>query len=195
LNDPGNRPFKPTKEELWAARGKSVPDLIAVGLRVLFVGINPGLYTAAVGHHFARPGNRFWPALHQSGFTSRQLSPFEEKELLADGYGIVNIVARATARADELSTGEFVGGGVLLEEKVRLFKPCFCAILGMGAYRTAFNRPMAWTGPQREKLGESSVWVLPSPSGINANYQIKHLVSMLRELRLAAEECPGSGRL
>jgi double-stranded uracil-DNA glycosylase len=190
LTDPHERPFKPTKKEVLAARGKSVPDIIAGGLKVLFVGINPGLYTAAVGHHFARPGNRFWPSLYHAGFTSRQLSPFEEKELLTAGYGIVNIVARATARADELSAEELIEGGVRLEEKVWEFRPCFCAILGIGAYRVAFRHPGARTGPQGEKLGESRVWVLPNPSGINANYPMKDLVSILRELKLAAEkEC------
>jgi double-stranded uracil-DNA glycosylase len=182
------RPFKPTKEEVQAARGKSVPDIIAAGLKVLFIGINPGLYTAAVGHHFARPGNRFWPALHQAGFTARQLSPFEESELIPAGYGIVNIVARATARADELSAEELIRGGVELEEKVRIFKPCFSAVLGLGAYRVAFQHPKAQPGLQREKLGNSSVWVLPNPSGLNASYLIKDIVNILKELRLAADE-------
>jgi double-stranded uracil-DNA glycosylase len=187
LDDP-YRPFKPTKEEVLAARGKFVPDIIAVGLKILFVGINPGLYTAAVGHHFARPGNRFWPSLYQAGFTPRQLSPFEESELIAAGYGIVNIVARATARADELSTEELIRGGVQLEEKVRIFKPNFCAILGLGAYRVAFKHPRARPGLQGEKLGNSSIWVLPNPSGLNASYLMKDLVRILKELRLAADE-------
>ena len=190
MTDQYNRPFKPTKDEILAARGKSLPDVIDAGLKILFVGINPGLYTAAVGHHFARPGNRFWPALYRAGFTSRQLSPFEEKELLAAGYGIVNVVARATARADELSAEEFIAGGVELEKKVRKFRPCFCAFLGMGAYRVAFKRPGAGTGSQEERLGGARVWVLPSPSGINASYPMENLVSILRELRLAVEkEC------
>ncbi len=185
------QPFKPTQEQVRAARGKSVPDVIAPGLKVLFCGINPGLYTAAVGHHFARPGNRFWPALHQAGFTPRQFSPFEEEELLNYGFGIINIVDHATARADELTTEELAGGGAVLEDKVRTFKPLFSAILGFGAYRLAFRRPKALPGLQPEKLGGISyAWVLPNPSGLNANYQMKDLVRMLKELKAAVDkEC------
>jgi len=183
------QPFKPTKEQVRAARGKSVPDIIAPGLKVLFCGINPGLYTAAVGHHFARPGNRFWPALHQAGFTPRQFSPFEEKELLNYGYGIINIVEHATARADELTAEELAVGGAALEDKVRTFKPLFSAILGLGAYRLAFRRPKALPGLQPEKLGTiSSAWVLPNPSGLNAGYQLKDLVRMLKELKEAVDK-------
>ena len=190
MTDPNARPFKPTKQEVLAARGKTLPDVISSGLKILFIGINPGLYTAAVGHHFGRPGNRFWPALYNAGFTSRLLSAFEEQEFLEAGYGIVNVVARATARADELSTEELIAGGVELEKKIRKFKPCFCAFIGMGAYRVAFKRPRAPIGRQSEKIGDSSVWVVPSTSGINANYQMKDLVSILQEMRLAAErEC------
>jgi len=186
------QPFKPTKEQVLAARGKSVPDVIAHGLKVLFCGINPGLYTAAVGHHFGRPGNRFWPSLHQAGFTPRQFSPFEEEELLNYGFGIINIVDHATARADELTAEELAGGGAVLEHKVRTFKPLFSAILGFGAYRLAFRRPKALPGLQPEKLGGiSSAWVLPNPSGLNANYQMKDLVRMLKELREAVEKSMG----
>lgn len=185
------QPFKPTKEQVRAARGKSVPDVIAPELKVLFCGINPGLYTAAVGHHFARPGNRFWPALHQAAFTPRQFSPFEEEELLNYGYGIINIVEHATARADELTAEELAVGGAALEDKVRTFKPLFSAILGLGAYRLAFMRPKALPGLQPEKLGGiSSAWVLPNPSGLNANYQLKDLVRMLKELKASVDkEC------
>jgi len=179
--------FKPTKEELLAAEGKGVRDVIAPGLRVLFCGINPGLYTAAVGHHFARPGNRFWPALHRSGFTPRQLSPFEERELLAYGYGITNVVGRATAAAAELGPEEFARGGRLLRAKVRRYAPRFLAVLGVGAYRAAFARPKAKTGRQEEKLGTSTVWVLPNPSGLNANYSPEDLARLFRELREAVE--------
>ncbi len=142
-----HQPFKPTKEQVRAARGKSVPDIIAPGLKVLFCGINPGLYTAAVGHHFARPGNRFWPALHQAGFTPRQFSPFEVEELLNYGFGIINIVDHATARADELTAEELAGGGAVLEDKIQTFKPLFSAILGLGAYRHGLQAPEgpAWT--------------------------------------------------
>lgn len=180
--------FKPTKEQVQAARGKSVPDVIAQGLKVLFCGINPGLYTAAVGHHFARPGNRFWPALHLAGFTPRQFSPFEEEELLNYGFGIVNIVDHATARADELTAEELVRGGAALDRKIRTFKPRFSAIMGFGAYRLAFGRPKALPGLQPEKLGGlSSAWVLPNPSGLNASYQMRDLVRMLKELKAALD--------
>lgn len=180
--------YKPSKEELLAAAGKTVPDVIARGVRVLFCGINPGLYTAAVGHHFARPGNRFWPALKASGFTERLLSPFEEHELLTNGYGITNVVARATATAAELSTEEYVEGGRLLEAKVRRYRPRFLAVLGVGAYRTAFDRPKAKLGLQPELIGKTSIWVLPNPSGLNAHYQPKDLARLFTELRLTVEE-------
>ena len=183
------QPFKPTREQIRAARGKTVPDIIAPGLKVLFCGINPGLYTAAVGHHFARPGNRFWPALYHAGFTPRQLSPSEEEKLLDYGYGVVNIVAHATARADELSTEELVAGGNALATKVRIFKPRFCAILGLGAYRQAFGHPKALPGLHPEKLGGTcSAWVFPNPSGLNANYQMDDLVRMLKELKEAVDK-------
>ena len=179
--------YKPTREELLAAAGKSVPAVIAHDLRVLFCGINPGLYTAAVGHHFARPGNRFWPALHAAGFTDKLLSPFEERELLARGYGITNVVERATATAAELSAAEYVEGGRKLKARVRRFSPSFLAVLGVGAYRTAFAQPKATLGLQPETIGETRVWVLPNPSGLNAHYQPKDLARMFRELRLAVE--------
>ena len=178
---------KPSKEELLAAAGKSVRDVIAPGLSVLFCGINPGLYTAAVGHHFARPGNRFWPALHASGFTDRLLAPHEERELLAHGYGITNVVKRATATADELSAEEYVEGGRRLAAKVRRYRPMFLAVLGVGAYRTAFGQPKAKLGLQPESIGETNVWVLPNPSGLNAHYQPKDLARMFGELRRAVE--------
>jgi TDG/mug DNA glycosylase family protein len=185
---------KPSNEELLAAAGKTVPAVIAPNLRVLFCGINPGLYTAAVGHHFARPGNRFWPALHASGFTPRLLSPFEEHELLAHGYGITNVVERATATAAELSPAEYVEGGRRLEAEVRRYRPAFLAVLGVGAYRTAFGRPKAALGLQTEPIGETSVWVLPNPSGLNAHYQPKDLARMFRELRLAVEASDAPAR-
>ncbi|XXX42154.1 G/U mismatch-specific DNA glycosylase [Sorangium sp. So ce119] len=177
------RPRRPTKEELLAAAGKTVPDVIAPDLRVLFCGINPGLYTAAVGHNFARPGNRFWPALHAGGFTDRVLSPSEERELLKLGYGITNVVERATASADELSPEELAAGGVRLAAKVRQYRPRFLAVLGIGAYRSAFGRPQAAPGPQPEALGATRLWVLPNPSGLNASYQPQKLAEMFRALR------------
>ncbi|MGE5432450.1 MAG: G/U mismatch-specific DNA glycosylase [Syntrophomonadaceae bacterium] len=177
---------RPTRQEIEAAANKKVSDIIAPGLKVLFCGINPGLYTAAVGHHFARPGNRFWPVLHLSGFTGRLLSPFEERELLKDGYGITNIVERATAAADELSREEYIEGGKVLERKLLKYKPEYIAILGVGAYRTAFNKPEAKPGLQTEKAGSTSIWVLPSTSGLNAHYQKHELAEMFRQLYLTA---------
>ncbi|HEV7905404.1 MAG TPA: G/U mismatch-specific DNA glycosylase [Pyrinomonadaceae bacterium] len=164
-----------------------MPDVIAPDLRVLFCGINPGLYTAATGYHFARPGNRFWPALYAAGFTRRLLSPAEEHELLLDGYGITNVVARATATAAELSAEEYVEGGRRLKAKVRRYRPKFIAVLGVGAYRTAFDQPKATLGLQPAGMGETRVWVLPNPSGLNAHYQPKDLARLFRELRLAVE--------
>ena len=178
--------YKPSKEEVAASAGKTVRDVIAPGLRVLFCGINPGLYSGATGRHFARPGNRFWPALHRAGFTPRQLSPFEEGELLAFGCGVTNVVARATAAAAELKPEEFVRGGRLLKTKVEKYRPRFLAVLGVGAYRAAFGRPKAALGLQEEALGPARVWVLPNPSGLNANYSLDALARLFRELRDAA---------
>jgi len=180
-----NTPWKPTKQQILAAEGKTVRDVVAPGLRVLFCGINPGLYTAAVGHHFARPGNRFWPALYAAGFTDRLVSPFDERELLPDGYGITNVVMRATASADQLTANELQEGGKLLAAKVRRYKPTFLAVLGLGAYRAAWERPKAIIGRQEETIGETIVWVLPNPSGLNAYYQAKDLARMFRELKAA----------
>jgi len=173
---------KPTKEDLVAAAGKRVPDVIAPKLRVLFCGINPGLYSAAVRHHFARPGNRFWPALHAAGFTERLLSPFEERELLNHSCGITNIVERATASADELSKKELRAGARRLERKVRQYRPRIVAVLGIGAYRTAFTQPAATLGLQPQKIQGALVWVLPNPSGLNAHYTPAALARIFREL-------------
>jgi len=175
-----------TPEELAAATGRLLPDVIAPGLRVLFCGINPGLYTAAVGHHFARPGNRFWPALHGGGFTDRLLAPHEDRALLPLGYGITNVVSRATASADELSQEELVAGGRTLAAKVRRARPRILAVLGIGAYRSAFGRPRAALGPQEETMGETRIWILPNPSGLNAHYQVADLARLFRELREGA---------
>ena len=179
------KPFKPTKQQLIEAAGKTVPDLIAPGLKVLFCGINPGLYTAAVGHHFARPGNRFWPALHQSGFTDRVVSPFDERELLKIGIGISNVVPRATATAAELTREDYIAGGRSLAAKVKRYRPRIVAILGVGAYRVAFAKPKAQVGEQPERIHDARVWVLPNPSGLNANYQLPELVKLFTELREA----------
>jgi TDG/mug DNA glycosylase family protein len=161
--------------------------VIAPDLDVLFCGINPGLYTAAVGHHFGRPGNRFWPVLHRAGFTPRLFAPSEQRDLLALGYGITNIVARATTAADELTRDELVGGARVLTRKVMRFRPRYLAIVGIGAYRTAFDRPRAKLGLQDETIGATKIWVLPNPSGLNANYRPSELVELFAELRQAVE--------
>jgi TDG/mug DNA glycosylase family protein len=179
--------WKPTREQILAAEGKTVPDVIAPHLRVLFCGINPGLYTAAVGHHFARPGNRFWPALHDAGFTDRLLSPFEERELLESGYGVTNIVARATASADGLTREEMLAGGKTLRKKVLRYKPKILAVLGLGAYRTAFEDPKAKIGRQHTAIGETILWALPNPSGLNAHYQRDELTKLFVDLKRAAD--------
>jgi double-stranded uracil-DNA glycosylase len=183
LTSPVPKPWKPTKEQLLAATDKTVRDVIAPNLRVLFSGINPGLYTAAVGHHFARPGNRFWPALYAGGFTDRVLSPFDERELLKSGYGITNVVLRATATADALTKEEVVVGGARLRAKVLRYRPRLLAVLGLGAYRTAFNQPKASVGRQEDRMGGTVLWVLPNPSGLNANYQAADLARLFRELK------------
>jgi TDG/mug DNA glycosylase family protein len=169
-----------------AAAGRAVADVAAPGLSVLFCGINPGLYSAATGHHFARPGNRFWPALHQSGITGRLLRPSEQEELLGLGVGITNIVARATARADELSKEELVAGGRLLAAKVARLRPQWLAIVGLTAYRTAFGNPGATVGPQEIMIGGAPVWVLPNPSGLNAHSTAASLAAAFARLREAA---------
>lgn len=185
-------PRKPTRAEIAAAVNREVPDLLASDLRVLFCGINPGLYTAAVGHHFARPGNRFWPALYGAGFTPRLFAPWDEHELLALGYGITNMVQRTTAAASELSRAEYLKGGERLGRIVTQYRPAVVAFMGIGAYRHAFSRPDAVIGLQRETLGVTALWVLPSPSGLNANHQLGDLIALLRELRLWVESSTGS---
>lgn len=185
---------RPTSEELEAARDRLVPDVLADGLQVLFSGINPGLYSAATGHHFARPGNRFWPALHRSGFTARQLRPDEELELLRLRLGITNVVARATARADELTRQELVDGGAALREKVARHRPRWLAVLGVTAYRAAFGSPKAVVGPQPEPFGGTRVWVLPNPSGLNAHWQPPALAAEFGRLReRSASGCNQTG--
>lgn len=169
----------------------AVPEGGGHGLRVLFCGINPGLWSAASGHHFARPGNRFWPALHRSGFTERQLRPEEERELLACGLGITNVVARASARADELSAEEFREGGSLLEEKVRRLAPRRLAVVGVTAYRSAFGERRARIGPQQRTVGGAAVWVLPNPSGLNAHWTPATLAEEFERLREAADADEG----
>jgi TDG/mug DNA glycosylase family protein len=177
---------RPTPAELGAARDATIPDVLAQGLRVLFCGINPGLWSAATGHHFARPGNRFWPALHASGFTPRLLAPDEQWHLLELGLGITNVAARATARADELSRDELVEGGRLLTENVARYEPRWLAVVGVTAYRTAFAEPKAQVGPQQRRIGSTAVWVLPNPSGLNAHWPAAALAEEFARLKDAA---------
>jgi TDG/mug DNA glycosylase family protein len=177
------KPWKPTKKQLREAINKTVRDVIAPDLQILFCGINPGLYTAAVGHHFARPGNRFWPTLFAAGFTERPLTPFDERELLKSGYGITNVVRRTTASADLLTKEEIREGGKRLIVKALRYRPRVVAILGIGAYRVAFSQPKAVIGKQEQMMGPANVWVLPNPSGLNANYQAPDLVKLFKELR------------
>lgn len=153
---------------------------------MLFCGINPGLYSAATGHHFARPGNRFWPALAGSGITPRLLHPSEKDLLLRSGYGLTNLVARASASAAELSPAELRAGRRRLARKVRRYRPATIAFLGLGAYREAFCRPQATVGRQPGRFEGARVWVLPSPSGLNANHQLPELTKLFRDLRKSA---------
>jgi double-stranded uracil-DNA glycosylase len=177
------RPVRPTPAELAAATSLTIPDVVGPRPRVLFSGINPGLYSAATGHHFARPGNRFWPALHQSGFTDRQLRPDEQDLLPALGLGITNVVARATARADELSPAELQAGGQVLLDLAARLRPRWLALLGVTAFRTAFGQPRAVVGPQPEPLGGTRVWILPNPSGLNAHWSAADLAAEFARLR------------
>ncbi len=174
---------RPTPQDLRRAVDKTVPDVITPRLKVLFCGINPGLYSAAIGHHFGRPGNRFWPALQLSGFTERRLSPFEDRRLLDYGLGITNVVERATASADELAVAELQAGARRLEERVGAYAPRVVALLGVGVYRAAFQRPKATLGRQPERLGGAELWVLPNPSGLNAHYPLPALAELFRKLR------------
>ncbi|HEX2425499.1 MAG TPA: G/U mismatch-specific DNA glycosylase [Actinomycetota bacterium] len=178
---------RPSREELLGAAGRTIPDVLAPGLRVVFVGINPGLYSGAVGHHFARPGNRFWKALHGAGFTDRVLDPSEDATLPSIGLGVTNLVARATASAAELRRDELREGRRRLERIADELRPRFVAVLGLGAYRTAFDRPGAIEGPQgSERLGPAALWLLPNPSGLNAHHQLPDLIERFAELRRAS---------
>lgn len=173
---------KPSKAELQAAYNQEVPDIIAPHLKVLFCGINASIYSAAVGHHFARPGNRLWKTLHQAGFTDRLLSPAEDQRLLDYGYGMTNIVARATARADELDQAELQQGYQALVAKVKQFRPQYLAVLGISAYRVAFEQQKATIGLQNLMLETTKIWVLPNPSGLNAHYQLDDLAHVYGHL-------------
>jgi double-stranded uracil-DNA glycosylase len=183
---PVTPPRRPTPGDLAAARHLTVPDVVAPGLRVLFCGINPGLYSAATGHHFARPGNRFWPALHRSGFTPRQFRPDEQEQLLGLGLGITNIVARATARADELTAQELRDGGQVLLAKAARLRPRWVAVVGVTAYRAAFGAAGARVGPQELTVADTRLWALPNPSGLNAHWTAGSLAEEFARLRAAA---------
>jgi double-stranded uracil-DNA glycosylase len=196
-------PPRPSPADLAAARDRTIPDVLpapGAPLQVLFCGINPSLYSAATGWHFARPGNRFWPALHLSGFTPRRLAPREQHLLPGYGLGITNLVARATAQASELDAAELRAGGERLLALVTEHRPRILAIAGVTAYRTAFGHPHATIGPQPAPLGQphatigpqpapldSRVWVLPNPSGLNALWTTPKLIEAFRDLRLHVE--------
>jgi TDG/mug DNA glycosylase family protein len=173
---------RPSKDDLEAARDRLLPDLLGPGLRIVFCGINPGLWSAATGHHFARPGNRFWPALHAAGLTPRRLHPSEQAELLPLGLGLTNVVPRASARADELTTQEYVAGGAALRAKVEEHAPAWLAVLGVTAYRAAFGDRAAQVGEQPTRWGPTRLWVLPNPSGLNAHWPAAALADEFRRL-------------
>ncbi|HEX2031161.1 MAG TPA: G/U mismatch-specific DNA glycosylase [Actinomycetota bacterium] len=182
---PSAVPWRPTREQIDAAHSGRIPDVLGPALDVVFVGINPGLYSAAVGHHFARPGNRFWKALHGGGFIEHVLSPFEDHTLLDRGLGLTNLVERATASAAELTEDELRAGAGRLRRKVARHRPRSVAVLGVGAYRAAFGRRWAGFGAQDETLATAPLWVLPNPSGLNAHFQLPALIETFRELRRA----------
>ncbi len=177
--------FKPTKEDLRDAPNRTTEDLIDYDLKVLFCGINPGMWSGATGFHFAKPGNRFWKSLHLGGFAERLFHPSEEHELLENGYGITSFCKRTTATAAELSNEEIIQGGKNLVKKIEKYKPQFLAVLGIGAYRTAFNQPKAKLGLQEEEIGKTKIWLLPNPSGLNAHYQLNDLAKLFSELKKA----------
>jgi double-stranded uracil-DNA glycosylase len=174
--------IRPSKSDLAAARDRTIPDLIAPDLRILFVGINPGLWSGATGFHFARPGNRFWRAIFEARLTPRLLAPEEQHKLLDYGIGIVNLVARTTAAAAELSDDEMRAGGLALVDRIGRFRPRKAAFLGVSTYRTAFDQPKALVGRQTEMIGDTEIWVLPNPSGLNAHYQLPELAAAYRQL-------------
>lgn len=178
--------WKPTTAQLLAAKTRKLTDVIAPDLDILFCGINPGLYSAAVDHHFARPGNRFWRTLFAAGFTPRLLTGFDDRELPGLGLGLTNVVARASASADELTIDELRAGAVVLRRKVSRYRPRFLAVVGFGAYRIAFERPRAVGGLQPDTLGSTAIWLLPNPSGLNANHLPADLATRFEALRLAA---------
>ena len=174
---------RPARAQIRSAGNKTLKDVIAHNLTVLFCGINPGLYSAAAGHNFARPGNRFWPAMFGAGFTDHLFQPSEEMKLLDSGYGITNIVERATASADELTKKELIDGAKKLTAKVRLYNPNYLAVVGLTAYRIAFGVSKVKIGLQENRIGKTRVWVLPNPSGLNAHHQLPDLIRLFSEFR------------
>jgi TDG/mug DNA glycosylase family protein len=182
-----NRP-NPTREELLASVDKTVPDIIRPNLKLLFVGINPGLYTAWAGHHFAHPGNRFWPALYNGGLTPELLTAYDNQKLLDLNFGITNIVSRPTVRADELTKDELAAGGQRLVRLTEEYHPEWVAVLGVTSYRVAFNQPKANVGRQEVMIGPSKVWLLTNPSGLNAHYTPTRLAEVFGELNSALRE-------
>ncbi|MBW8482339.1 G/U mismatch-specific DNA glycosylase [Actinomadura parmotrematis] len=189
--------MRPTKAEQEAARDRVIPDLLppeGTPFRVLFCGINPGLYSGATGHHFARPGNRFWPALHRSGFTQRQYAPAEQDLLGARGLGITNLAPRTTARADELTAEELREGGRALRALVERRRPAYLAVLGVTAYRTAFASPRTQIGEQEQGFGPAGLWILPNPSGLNASWQLDRIAAEFARLREAADAAVADSR-
>jgi double-stranded uracil-DNA glycosylase len=179
---PRTRP-RPSKAELAAAAGRTIEDVIAPDLDILFVGINPGLWSGLTGFHFANPANRFWRAIHEAGLTDRVLDPSEQRELLRRGIGIVNIVPRTTASAAELSRDELREGGRKLLRKIERYRPKTVAFLGISTYRIAFDAPEIEIGLQPERLEGARVWVLPNPSGLNASWTMPRLAEAYRALR------------
>lgn len=176
----------PTKDELAAAYSRTVPDLVRPGLAVLLCGINPSLWSGAVGLHFANPTNRLWPTLHASGWTARRLLPHETDELLASGCGVTNLVARSTARADELDDHELRDGLSRVEAVAAEHRPRYVAFLGLTAYRTATGERTAVAGPVDRLVGGRRAWLLPNPSGLNASWQLPRLAQAYAALRSAA---------
>ena len=183
---------RPTDAELQASYGREIPDLVGPGMRLLLVGINPSLWSGWSGRHFGRPSNRLWPTLHQAGLTERRLAPENSAELLAAGIGITNLVARATARADELTPDEIRAGVPRLARLVARWHPQVVAVLGVTAYRVAFARPKATVGPQPEPLEGARVWVLPNPSGLNAHYQQADLTAEYARMRADLDGSPSA---
>ena len=184
---------RPTREQLQSAYGRTVPDLVRPGLAVLLCGINPSLESGLVGRHFASPSNRLWPTLHAAGWTPRRLLPTDTQELLDAGLGVTNLVARATARADELTDDELRAGLPQLAALAERVRPRWVAFLGLTAYRVATGERRAVVGPQDRRVGPAGAWLLPNPSGLNASWQLPRLAEAYEALREAADTPPATG--